>query len=115
MIMATNDSTSTIWPWKANNSGWSLDTDKTDFDQVKPFHQQHTSLFMSSRERYGSRSFERSLQHTQGGFHNPLKSLSPLAARLAAESDTETEPEEDFELSRKPDAAAHVSLDRNVS
>ena len=43
-----------------------------------------------SGARYGSRSIERSLQHPLG-FRNPLKSLSPLAIRIAQESDTDSE------------------------
>ena len=40
---------------------------------------------MASRGRYGSRSVERSLHYPQG-FHDPFKSLSPIAARFASES-----------------------------
>ena len=40
---------------------------------------------MASRGRYGSRSVERSLHYPQG-FHDPFKSLSPIALRLNSES-----------------------------
>ena len=55
--------------------------------------QQSSPLSIRSQGRYGSRSVERSLQHPQGGFHNPLKSLSPLAARFIQEIDEDSDGE----------------------
>ena len=80
--MATGFSTSTAGHFEVS---------KDSFEYVKPLHQQFPTPSARSRGRYGSRSFERSLQHPQGCFHNPLKSLSPLAARLAQESDADVD------------------------
>ena len=61
-----------------------------DFEDAGSSQSQSHPFSTRSRGRYGSRSYERSLQHPQYGFHNPLKSLSPLAERLALEADQDT-------------------------
>ena len=62
-----------------------------NFEYTRSSLGQSSPVTIRPQGRYGSRSVERSLQHYQYGFGNPLKSLSPLAIRLAQENDEEVD------------------------
>ena len=80
----------------ANSSAERFESFNASYESTTSPHERSRPLAARSQGRYGSRSVERSLQHPVG-FHNPLKSLSPLALRLAKEDDTNVDVKRDLE------------------
>ena len=84
LVMATSFSTSPAGRFRSSEYG---------FEYASPSQQLSGPFPIRSQGRCGSRSVERSLQYPRDCFRDPLKSLSPLAARLVQEADKQTDEE----------------------